>query len=671
MHELPLILNIAVALGYALVGGLVARRLGLPTIVGYLVAGVAIGPMTPGFQGDPQAIGQLAEFGVILLMFGVGLHYNFSDLWQVRNIAVPGALAQMVLVSGAGFLLGRAFGFSVGGAWVFGIAISVASTVVLLRGFMDHGWLETLHGKVAVGWLVFEDVLTVAILVLLPAFATVGETGGFATGAWAVLKAGVFVALMIFVGQRVVPLLLGGVVSTRSRELFVLVALTIAAGTALASAAFFDVSLALGAFVAGVVVSESPFSHQVGADLLPFREAFAVIFFVSIGMLVDPFEMARRWPQVLAVTALIIVGKAAISALISFAFPYPARTALVLGAGRSQIGEFSFIVGQSGLSLGLLDAQQYSLILAGAIVSITVNPFMLRLVDPAERFLRGFPRLWNALDRRGFELPPQPETMRDHVVIVGCGRVGRHISEALGKLGIPRLVVEVDPVVMKKLHELGVPVLYGDAGNSDILDHAALSHARALVVTLPDDAAALAVVQTTRRATKTLHVIARASTWDGARRLRAAGATEVVRPELEGGIEIVRRALLELDLPVGDVQRYTDAVRRQGLDDSERPNPERTRMLEDLLAAARDLEVGWLSLDERSPVAGLTLAASELRAKAGVSVVAIGRHETLVSNPGPDEVLRPGDRVAVIGTPTQVALAEGLVMGVENVEDKD
>jgi CPA2 family monovalent cation:H+ antiporter-2 len=660
MHELPLIVTIAVALAYALAGGLLARRLGLPTIVGYLVAGVMLGPVTPGFQADPETIPQLAEFGVILLMFGVGLHYNFSDLWQVRNIAIPGALAQMAIISVAGFLMGRAWGFSTGGAWVLGIAVSVASTVVLLRGFMDHGWLETIHGKVAVGWLVFEDVATVAILVLLPAFVS-ADGAGILAGAWAIGKAVLFVALMIFVGQRVVPMLLGGVVSTRSRELFVLVALTIAAGTALASSALFDVSLALGAFVAGVVVSESPFSHQIGADLLPFREAFAVIFFVSIGMLVDPMEVARQWHQVLAVTALIIIGKGLVSALITFAFPYPARTALVLGAGRSQIGEFSFIVGQSGLALGLIDSSQYGLILAGAIVSITVNPFMLRLVDPAERLLRRWPRVWRVLDRQGIDLPPRPDSMTDHVVIVGCGRVGRHIAEALGRLGIPRLVVEVDPIRLKKLHELGVPVLFGDAGSSDIMEHAALRHARALVVTLPDDAAALAVVETARRETQELHVIARASTWEGARRLKTAGATQVVRPELEGGIEIVRRALLELDLPVGDVQRYTEAVRQEGLDESERPSPERARVLNDLLSAARDLEVGWLSLDDRSPLVGRTIAASELRARTGVSVVAIGRQETIISNPGPDVTLSPGDRIAVIGTPAQVASAEGLV----------
>jgi CPA2 family monovalent cation:H+ antiporter-2 len=658
--EAPLLVNIAVALAYALVGGLLARRLGLPTIVGYLLAGVALGPFTPGFRGDPEAIHQLAEFGVILLMFGIGLHFSFRDLWQVHDIAIPGALLQMALLSTIGYGLGTLWGFSAGGAWLFGLAISVASTVVVMRGLMDHGWLDTIHGKVAVGWLVFEDLATVVVLVLLPVLAAPATDSAWLTAAWAIGKALAFVALMIIIGERVVPTLLGRIVHTRSRELFVLVALTVAVGTALASAAFFNVSLALGAFVAGVVVAESPFSHQIGADLLPFREAFAVIFFVSVGMLVDPSQVIAQWDKVVIVSALIVVGKTIVSAIVGWIFPYPARTALIVAAGRGQIGEFSFILGQAGLGLGLIDNAQYSLILSGAIVSIIVNPFVVNLVTPAERMLKRWPRLWRRLDHQKSDALPRPETMTGHVVIVGCGRVGRHIAEALGRLDIPRLVVEADPVRLEKLHELGVPVLFGDAGSSEILHHADLEKARALIITLPDDATTLSVVATARKRAPALPVIARASTWDGARRMKAAGASEVVRPELEGGIEIVRRTLLELNLHVREVQRYSELVRHEGLDESERPSPARARVLEDLVNAARDLAVGWLQVDPNSEVAGKTLAESDLRARTGASVVAIGRHEELVSNPGPDERLRPGDRVAVIGTPLQVAEAEFL-----------
>ena len=658
MSHLPLLVNISVALAYALVGGLVARRLRLPTIVGYMLAGIAIGPVTPGFRGDPDAIHQFAEFGVILLMFGVGLHFSFRDLWAVRRVAVPGALAQMALIAGIGWLAARAWGFSPAGAWILGVALSVASTVVAIRALMDRGWLDTPAGRMAVGWLVFEDLATVVVLVLLPALTSSGGASGLAQAAIAVAKTIAFVVVMAVVGSRMLPFLLTRIASTRSRELFVLMALTVAIGIALGASYVFGVSLALGAFVAGLVVSETPFSHQIAADLLPFREAFAVIFFVSIGMLVDPSEIAAHWGRVLAVAAIIVVGKTIASALAGAALRLPARTSLVVAASRAQIGEFSFIVGQAGLALALITDSQYSLILAGAIVSITINPAVLAIVDPVERWLPRHPAIWRIVDRAAIETAPAPAAIANHVVIVGCGRVGRHIAETLGRLNVPRLVIEADPGRLTKLRELGVPVLYGDAANSDILEHAALDRARALVITLPDDAAALTIVATAKKTAPGLHTIARASTWDGARRLHAAGAGEVVRPELEGGVEIVRRTLLELELPTSDVQRYLDAVRREGLEEGARPTPERTRVLDDLVHAARHLEMRWITLDSTSQAAGRTIAETQLRSRTGASIVAIGRGDTLLPNPDPAARLEAGDRIAMIGTGTQTAEGE-------------
>ncbi len=563
MSELPLLVNIAVALAYALAGGLLARRLGLPAIVGYLAAGAALGPFTPGFRGDPHAIHQLAELGVILLMFGVGLHFSFRDLWQVRDIAIPGALIQTATASAAGYFLARYWGATPSAAIVLGVAVSVASTVVLLRGLMDIGLLHSLHGRVAVGWLVLEDLLTILILVLLPLLALPSGGGqAWMAPVMAVGKALVFVVLSLTVGPRLVRLIVGRVVRTRSRELFVLVALTAALGTALASAAFFGVSLALGAFLAGVVVSESEFAHQIGADLLPFRETFAVLFFVSVGMLVEPAYVAAHWVEVASWCVLIIAGKWAITVLSGIFFPYPSRTSFVVASGLSQIGEFSFILGQGGLSLGLIDANQYSLILAGAIVSIAVNPLMYKVIDPAERLLQRWPRVWHAFNRIEGDLPAPPPHLSGHVVIVGCGRVGRHIAQALALVGVPRLVIEADPARLAKLRELGVPTLFGDAASAEILTHASLDTARAIVITLPDDATALAVAAEARHLAPTLHVISRASTWAGARRLREAGIEDVVRPELEGGVELARRTLADLDLPPEDVQRYAEAIRR-------------------------------------------------------------------------------------------------------------
>jgi CPA2 family monovalent cation:H+ antiporter-2 len=460
------------------------------------------------------------------------------------------------------------------------------------------------------------------------------------------------------------PAILGRVVNTRSRELFVLVALTVAVGTALASAELFEVSLALGAFVAGVVVSESPFSHQISADLLPFREAFAVVFFISVGMLVNPAYLVEHWDQVLVVTLLIVVGKGLVSAVLGAVLPAPGRTALVLAAGRGQIGEFSFIVGQSGLAIGALDTSQYSLILAGALVSIPLNALVFRLVEPAERALQRWPRVWQVLGHGAVPLDPAAHRpLSGHVVIVGCGRVGRHIAETLGRLDIPRLVVEADPARLVKLRELGVPVLYGDASSSEILDHASLDHARALVITLPDDASALAVAHRVRQDAPALRMIARASSWDGARRLKAAGVNQVVRPELEGGVEIVRRTLLDLDLPVSEVQRYVDFVRSEGLDESERPSAERARVLEHLLSAARGLAVEWIEIEPDSPVAGRTIGESRLRSQTNASIVGIASGASVIVNPGPDERLLPGDRVAIIGQGDHIRDAQRLLTG--------
>jgi CPA2 family monovalent cation:H+ antiporter-2 len=657
VSELPLLVDLAIALAYALVGGLLARRVGLPTIVGYLLAGVALGPFTAGMHVDEASIHQLAEFGVILLMFGIGMHFSFRDLWHVRDIAIPGALLQTAITTAVAYALARSSGATPAAALVLGFAVSVASTVVLLRGLMDTGLLDSLHGRVAVGWLVLEDLATVVILVLLPLLALPAGGDTWRAPLFAVGKALVFVLLMLSVGPRLVPLLMARVVRTRSRELFVLVALCAAVGTALASAAFFGVSLALGAFLAGVIFGESEFSHQVSADLLPFREAFAVLFFVSVGMLVNPGYLASHWRDVLVWSALIVFGKWLITIAIGVFFPYPARTSIVVAAGLSQIGEFSFIVGQGGLALGLITTDQYSLILAGAVVSITINPLMFRTIDRVEHGLRRWPTLWRWLDRVRDDAPPVHEGLTGHVVIVGSGRVGRHIAEALGRLQIPRIVVEVDPARLTKLRELGVPVLYGDAGNSEILDHADLGSARALVITLPDDAAALAVAETARKAAPNLRIVSRASTWDGARRLQSAGVDDIVRPELEGGVEIVRRTLLDLDLPVGEVQRYADTVRREGLDGTERPSSERARLLNQLLGATGNLEITWIDVDASSPVAGRTLGDAALRGRTGASVVAIARGADVQINPGPEARIDAGDRLAVIGTTTQIQAA--------------
>ncbi|MCC7353932.1 MAG: cation:proton antiporter [Anaerolineae bacterium] len=658
MHELPLLVNIAAALVVAFIGGVLVRRLGLPTIVGYLLAGIVIGPFTPGFVGDSHTIKQLAELGVIFLMFGVGLHFSIADLWRVRDMALPGALSRMVLVTLLGLGLATLWGWSVSAGIVLGLAISIASTVVLLRGLMDNSLLNTPHGQVAVGWVVMEDLATVLILVLLPSLA--GSDGGpkWANLAITLGKAVIFVLLILFVGMRLIPWLLHFIARTRSRELFILAILAIALGIALGSAELFGVSLALGAFAAGAVVSESPLSHQVGADLLPFRDVFSALFFVSIGMLVNPLYLWQNIGPVLALTLLIVLGKFVITLLLGTLLSSPARTALVVGAGLSQIGEFSFILGQAGVSLGLLAQDQYSLILAGALISITLNPLMFRLIGPVEVWLRRIPAIWERLDRHGPVPVSAEETLANHVVLVGCGRVGYHIVNVVRELKIPLLVIESNVERVEALNRLGTPTLFGDAANSEVLTYAGLDRARALVVTLPEETSSELVVVTARDLAPTLPIIARAATTEGVMRLAQLGVQDVIHPEMEGGLEIVRHTLLQIGFPLREVFRYTDAVRKDHYDVQINSNEEH-RLLRNLLEAAGTIEISWLRLADDSPLIGQTLAEANLRARTGASVVVISRDGQLIPNPKSLTVFQVGDRIGLIGDNQQVdAVAE-------------
>ncbi len=654
-HNLALLTNITVALLTAFAGGYLARRVGLPSLVGYLLAGMAIGPFTPGFVGEIEDISQLAEMGVIFMMFGVGLHFSLNDLWKVRSIAIPGAILQMLIATALGFLLTQLWGWSISASLVLGLAISIASTVVLLRGLEDNGLLSTQHGQVAVGWLVLEDLATVAILVLLPAlFGTSGNP--WQAGGLAILKTALFVGLMLVVGTKVMPWLLTRIAHTRSRELFILAVVALALGTAFGAAELFGVSLALGAFLAGVVIGESDVSHQVGAEILPFRDIFTVLFFVSVGMLVNPVALWASAGQVLALTALIVFGKALFTMMLGFVLPASGRTMLVVSAGLSQIGEFSFIVGQSGLALGVLSQEQYGLILAGALLSIVINPLLFKVVPLAERTLQRLPMLWKWLERGTPAPEPLAHGMKDHVVIVGYGRVGEHIISVLDRLGVPHLVVEVDAARAAAFQQRGIPTLFGDAANSEILTHAHLQQAQALVVTIPDETAAELVVTAAHDIAPNLPIIARSATLGGVRRLAERGTKAVIQPELEGGLEVVRHTLLALAYPMAQVQQYIDAVRNDAYDTTN-ISPEESVMLDQLVAAVRGMAITWQPLKEDSQLIGQTLIGCNLRAQTGASVIALVRDREVIANPDSNLQFAPGDLIGLIGTTEQVTAA--------------
>lgn len=660
MHDVPLLINITLALVVAFFGGLIARRLGLPTIIGYLLAGVAIGPFTPGYVGDVETIQQLAELGVIFLMFGVGLHFSLSDLWRVRDIAIPGALLQTAVATLLCFGLTQLWGWSIASSLVLGLAVSVASTVVLLRGLIDHSLLNTSHGQAAVGWLVMEDILSVLILVLMPAL--VQNTAGFDWKSLMVTlaKAAAFIAIMFIVGVRLIPWALERIAHTRSRELFILAILAIALGTAMGASELFGVSLALGAFVAGAIISQSHLGHQVGADMFAFREAFSVLFFVSVGMLVNPLFLWQNISQVAALTFLVVIGKLIIVILMGFLFPKPAKTFLIVAVGLSQIGEFSFILGQAGLSLNLLDANQYSLILAASLISITANPFMYRLLPGFERFLKRFPRIWRQLDRHGPVPAPLEETIQNHVVVVGYGRVGEHIINILEAIDIPQLVIESDVERVEELNHRGTITLYGDAANSEVITYAGLERARALVVTVADEAACELIVAAARDLVADLPIIVRAATEEGVKRLVEFGAQDVIHPELEGGLEIVRHTLVRLGLPLQEINRYTDAVRQDHYDLQINTEQEH-RLLHDLLTVTSNIEITWLQLPPGNPLVGQTLAEANLRARTGASVVAIMRNKELMANPKSMTVFEADDRIGLIGEREQIKAAEKLI----------
>ena len=660
MHNLSLLINIAVALGVAFLGGLAFRRMGLPTIVGYLLAGVAIGPFTPGFVGDPHTINQLAELGVVFLMFGVGLHFSFRHLWQVRDIAIVGALGQMATTAVLGYLLSQWWGWPPFSGVVLGLAISVASTIVLLRGLMDNGLLNTSHGQVAVGWLVMEDVATVLVLLILPTLAHTENGFDWRELGFTMLAAVGFLIFMVFVGARLIPWLLMRVAHTRSRELFILANLTMALGIALGSAELFGASLALGAFMAGAVISESPLSHQIAADLLPFREAFSVLFFVSIGMLLDPHYLLDNIGPVLALTGFVVFVKPTVTALWAFLFPRPARTALIVAAGTSQIGEFSFILGQAGLALGLLERDQYSLILAGALLSIVVNPLMFRMVGLAERGLQSISPLWKLLDRYGQRLTSIDASLAGHIVIVGCGRVGRHIAEVAEYLGLPYLVVESDAERAHVLDQRGVRTLLGDAANSEILAHAALDRARLLVVTLPEEAASELTVAAGRDLAPNLPIIARAVTREGVQRLAELGAQHVIHPELEGGLQLVRHALLQLGFSMEDVRRYAESVRRDHYAALANSGEEQ-RLLRESLDRADLIQVAWLRLPPDSPWTGRAWEETGLSTRTGAALATILRDGQLLANPEAGTVLHAGDYLELIGNSEQLAAAQRLI----------
>jgi CPA2 family monovalent cation:H+ antiporter-2 len=546
-HDISVITTIASGFGVALILGFIAERIKIPALVGYLVAGIIIGPATPGFVADAHIASQLAEIGVMLLMFGVGLHFSINDLLAVKRIAVPGAVAQMALATVLGMLVSSWWGWSWSSALIFGLSLSCASTVVLLKAMESRGVLETMNGQIAVGWLIVEDLATVLVLVLLPPLADVlggpSAAAAVAKPLWVtlgktLLQVGAFIALMLIAGRRLLPWLLWQVSRTGSRELFTLSVIACAIGIAYGASELFGVSFALGAFFAGMVMRGSEFSHRAAEESLPLRDAFSVLFFVSVGMLFVPTILLDQPLHVLGVVAIIIVGKSVAAFALVLAFRYPLNTALTVSASLAQIGEFSFILAGLGVALGLLPPEGMSLVLAGALISIALNPLLFWTIEPIRRWTLQYSELARRFEQRGdpyAELPLSTERkyLEGQVVLVGHGRVGRRIATALDAHGIPYVVAEQNRELVETLRKKGIVAVSGDATEPAVLIQAHIADAAMLVVATPDSRKVPQMAETARSLNPNIEIVFRTHSEDESQMLRKEGIGTVFFGEEE------------------------------------------------------------------------------------------------------------------------------------------
>ncbi|MBS1143149.1 MAG: Kef family transporter [Proteobacteria bacterium] len=546
-HNISLITTLAAGFGIALILGFVAERLKIPALVGYLAAGILIGPSTPGFVADIEIASQLSEIGVMLLMFGVGLHFSLSDLNAVKRIAIPGAVVQMLCATLLGMAVAWGWGWSWGHGLLFGLSLSCASTVVLLKALEARGLLDSMNGRIAVGWLVVEDLATVMVLVLLPPLA--GMLGGEAPAgagnqaiwmaiAKTLLEVCAFIGLMMIVGRKLIPWLLWHIAATGSRELFTLSVVAAAIGIAYGAAMLFSVSFALGAFFAGMVMRESEFSHRAAEESLPLRDAFSVLFFVSVGMLFQPAILVDQPLQVLGVVAIIMIGKSLAAMALVLALRYPLNTALTVAASLAQIGEFSFILAGLGQALGLMSSEGMSLVLAGALVSIALNPLMFSVIEPLRRWVLDKSAVARELEQRGdpfAELPMSTERkyLEKQVVLVGYGRVGERIAAALTAQNIPFVIAEQNRELVEDLREKGIAAVSGDAAEPSVLIQAHIADAAMLVIASPDPIHVRQMVDTARTLNPDIEIVIRTHSEAESGLLRKDGLGTVFHAEEE------------------------------------------------------------------------------------------------------------------------------------------
>jgi CPA2 family monovalent cation:H+ antiporter-2 len=663
--------DITLILVAALVGGIVARRLGLPLILGYIAAGVLVGPKTFGPSvGDVHEIELLAEIGVALLLFAIGLHFSLGELAPVRRIAVLGTPVQLALTIAFGYGLGRLvldLGW-VESVWL-GALISLSSTAVVLKTLGEQGVLGTLSARVMIGMLIVQDLAIVVLLTVLPVLKDLGE--GLPDLGLALIKAAAFLATMLFLGSRVLPLLLAQLAGWGSRELFLVSVVAIGLGIGYATY-LVGLSFAFGAFVAGMVLSESDHSHQALAEVEPLRDVFAMIFFVSVGLLIDPAFLWERAGTIALVVVLVIVAKGLIFGGLTRAFGYGNIAPFAVGLGLFQVGEFSFLLAREGISTGAISQETYSLVLATAAITMALTPLAARLAPVFYgRYRRRFPKE----PLQTFNLPE--DGMRDHAVVAGYGRVGSFVARLLDGLEKPFVVVEANPTRADEARQAGFPTVYGDAAAVPVLEAAGIGEARLVVMTVPDAIAARLTVGRAKELAPEADVLVRVESAEELEVLGRIGVYEAVQPELEAGLELGRQALARFGVGAEEAHNFADAVRRELYAPISAVESPATGGGEGLFArlrqASRTIEVEWVRLPERSDLEeadegssgllGRTIGDRAVRSETGASVLAVVRGDEVIPNPGANLTLRPGDTVGVLGTSEQRAAFRELARG--------
>ncbi len=624
--------------------GTLAQRLGQPPILGYVLAGVVLGPHTGGVTvSNIHDIELLAEIGVALLLFALGLEFSFKKLRAVRAVALVGTPIQMILTIGLGYGIGHLLGWGWKDSLWLGALISLSSTMVILKTLMSQGWLGTLSSKVMVGMLIVQDLAVVPLMIILPQLND-PRTGALTLG-FAALKAGVFLAAMIVLGTRLLPRVLTWIARLKSRELFLLgitaIGLGVGYGTYLVGLSF-----AFGAFVAGMVLSESDFGHQALSDIVPVRDLFGLLFFASVGMLLEPSFLLANLTTVAILVATVSLGKGIIFALVVRVFGYGNVVPLAVGLGLFQIGEFSFLLARVGLSTGSIDHDTYALVLTATIVTMLMTP----IVSGRTARLYALRRRWfrhESLD--SMNIPE--EGLQNHVVIAGAGRVGGHVARVLSDIGRAFVIIELDHHRVQQFKDTGAPVVFGDASQDAVLKAAAIQHACLLLVTIPDVVVARSVIQNAKGLNPGVHTVARASSPDHLRAFTELDVFEVVQPEYEAGLEMTRQALLHLRISPSDIQRYTDQVRQELYSslDSARPDHRTLRLLRH---AEQQFDLEWVTLEPSCELAGVSIGEGQIRTATGASVVGVIRQEKLTPNPEATFRFLADDLVAIIGSDT-------------------